>query len=48
MGKRIAAKNWQLDFDISEKKMSFKKLLLYRIEKLTGRRYFIYRNYKII
>jgi hypothetical protein len=48
MQNRIAAKNWQIDFDIKTKKMSFKKLLLYRIEKLTGRRFFIYRNYRII
>jgi hypothetical protein len=48
MQKRITAKNWKMDLDISKKKMSFKKLLLYRIEKLTGRRFFIYRNYKII
>lgn len=48
MKKRIAAKNWQIDFDTRKKKMSFKKLLLYRVEKLTGRRFFTYRNYKII
>ena len=48
MQKRIAAKNWQIDFDIRKKNMPLKKLLLYRFEKWTGRRYFIYKNYKII
>lgn len=45
---RIAEKNWQADFDTSKKRFSFKDLLLYRIEKLTGKRLFDYKNYKII
>ena len=48
MKERIAARNWQLDFDIREKKMPLKKLLVYKLEKLTGRRFFVYKNYKII
>ena len=48
MKKRIETKNWQLDFDVSKKKMPLKDLLLYRIEKLTGKRFFTYKNYKVI
>jgi hypothetical protein len=48
MKKRIAEKNWQVDIDTRKKKMPFKKLLLYNIEKLTGRRFFDYKNYKIV
>lgn len=47
MKKRIAEKNWQIQFDIHKKKMPFKKKLLYYFEKLTGRRFFSYKNYKI-
>jgi len=48
MQKRIAEKNWTANFDTSKKLFSFKDLLLYRIEKITGRRLFAYTNYKII
>jgi glycosyltransferase involved in cell wall biosynthesis len=48
MQKRIADKNWQANFDVRKKKFSFPDLLLYKIEKLTGKRLFDYRNYKII
>ena len=48
MLKRIAEKNWQVNFDVHRKKFSFKDHLLYRIEKLTGKRLFDYRNYRII
>ena len=48
MKNRIAEKNWQIDFDITKKKFSFKDQLLYWIEKRTGRRLFDYRNYRII
>ena len=48
MVKRIAEKNWQVNFDVRRKKFSFKDHLLYRIEKLTGKRLFDYRNYRII
>ena len=45
MQKRIAEKNWNLDFDTSQKKFSFKDRVLYRLEQLTGRRLFRFRNY---
>ncbi len=48
MQQRIAEKNWQVNFDTAKKRFSLKDLLLYRIEKLTGKRLFDYRNYKII
>ncbi len=46
MKKRIAEKNWQIQFDTNKKKMPFKKRILYYFEKLTGRRFFSYKNYK--
>jgi hypothetical protein len=48
MQKRIAEKNWKADFDTSRKRFSATKRLLYHIEKLTGKRLFDYRNYRII
>ena|SRR5690606_29662445 len=48
MHQRIKDKNWQLDFDLTKKKLSFKDWLLYKIEKLTGKRLFNYRNYRVI
>ncbi len=45
MQKRIAEKNWQLNFDVAKKKFSFKDKLVYRLEKLTGIRLFRFRNY---
>ena len=48
MKERINKKNWELNLDISKKKFSFKDLLLYRFEKLTGKRLFDFKNYKII
>ncbi|MBC7509016.1 MAG: glycosyltransferase family 2 protein [Ferruginibacter sp.] len=46
--KRIKEKNWHLELDISKKHFSFKNKLLYYVEKLTGKRLFNFRNYKII
>jgi hypothetical protein len=48
MQKRVAAQNWQADFDIRRKNFSPKDRLLYRIEKLTGKRLFDYKNYRIV
>ena len=48
MQQRIKDKNWQLDFDLTKKKLSFKDWLLYKIEKLSGKRLFNYRNYRVI
>jgi hypothetical protein len=48
MQKRIAAKNWTANFDTSKKRFSLKDGILYRIEKLTGKRLFAYKNYTVI
>jgi hypothetical protein len=48
MRDRIAQKNWELDIDISQKRFTFKKWIMYVIEKVTGKRLFAFRNYKLI
>jgi glycosyltransferase involved in cell wall biosynthesis len=48
MQKRIAEKNWQANLDVTKKRFSFTDHLLYKIEKITGKRLFDYRNYKVI
>ena len=50
MQKRLAATNWSLDIDLKEldKKMSFRRKVLQKIEDLTGWRISEYRNYKIV
>lgn len=48
MEERIAGKNWKFEHDISRKNMTFKKRILYMIEKLTGYRIGEYRNYRLI
>jgi len=45
---RIEQKNWVIDLDVSKKKLSFKKFILYYFEKWTGIRPFDFKNYKII
>lgn len=46
--KRIEEKNWNYDLDISQKKFSAKDKILFWLEKKTGKRFFYFRNYKII
>ena len=48
MQKRIAEKNWQVNFDPRKKNFSFKDNLSYRFEKMTGIRPFEYKNYRVI
>lgn len=48
MRDRIESKNWNLMLDTRKKRFSFKDTLLYRFEKLTGKRLFAYKNYRII
>jgi len=48
LAKRIAEKNWDVKFDLSKKRFSFKDKLLYWFEKTTGIRLFDFKNYKII
>jgi len=45
---RIERKNWFFEHDISKKNLKGKRKILYSIEKLTGKRLFEYKNYKII
>jgi len=45
---RIERKNWTFEHDISKKNLKGKRKILYHIEKLTGKRLFEYKNYKII
>ncbi|MEO5648186.1 MAG: glycosyltransferase family 2 protein [Chitinophagaceae bacterium] len=45
---RIEQKNWEINFDLSKKRFSFKDKLLYWFEKKTGIRLFDFKNYKII
>ena len=46
--KRIEEKNWDIKFDLTKKRFSFKDKLLYWFEKKTGVRLFDFKNYKII
>lgn len=48
MKHRIEAKNWEVSLNSSRKKFSPKEWLLYKIEQLTGKRLFTFRNYKIL
>ncbi|MEO6314046.1 MAG: glycosyltransferase family 2 protein [Chitinophagaceae bacterium] len=48
MQDRINKANWQLDIDTSKKHFSLKGRVLYAIEKLTGRRLFDYKNYRLV
>ena len=46
--KRIKDQNWNVVFDVSKKRFSFKDKLLYWFEKKTGIRLFDFKNYTII
>lgn len=48
MQKRISEKNWHVDLDVTKKRFTFKKRLMYLLEKTTGIRLFSFRNYKLI
>lgn len=48
MHARISEKNWEVELDVTQKRFSAKKKLLYLVEKLTGKRLFTFKNYKII
>jgi hypothetical protein len=48
MQERIAARNWEFVFDTNRKNLSFKNRLLFLLEKITGRRWFEYKNYHLI
>lgn len=48
MEKRISNCDWDFHFDVRKKRFSFRKYLLYLVEKWTGIRLFEYRNYKLL
>jgi hypothetical protein len=48
MQQRIQDKNWEVEIDISRKRFSFKKRVMYWLEKLTGKRFFAFRNYRLV
>ena len=48
MQARIAAMDWDFEFDARKKRLPFKEKLLAAIERLTGRRLFEFRNYRLV
>lgn len=48
MQKRISEKNWHIDLDVTKKRFTFKKWVMYILEKATGIRLFSFRNYKLV
>lgn len=48
MQKRISKKNWHVEIDVTRKRFTFKKWVMYILEKITGKRLFSFRNYEII
>lgn len=48
MKNRIAAKNWHVELDISQKKFRLKGKILFWLEQKTGKRFFDFRNYKLL
>lgn len=48
MQKRINEKNWDVQIDVTQKRFTLKKYLLYLLEKFTGVRPFTFKNYKLI
>lgn len=48
MQKRISEKNWTVEIDVTRKRFTFKKWVMYILEKITGKRFFSFRNYEII
>jgi hypothetical protein len=48
MHTRIAQRDWDFDFDIKKKNFGLRQRILFFLEKITGVRWFEYKNYKII
>ncbi len=48
MQKRISEKNWTVKIDVTRKRFTFKKWVMYFLEKITGKRLFSFRNFEII
>ena len=45
---RIARMNWKFDYDISRNKLKLKDRFKNTLEKITGERFFDYKNYRVI
>lgn len=48
MESRIKRMNWNFEHNLKEKKLSLKNWFMHVVEKLTGKRFFEYRNYREI
>jgi len=48
MQELIRQKNWHFSADISRKNFTLKGWFHYWAEKLTGKRFFEYKNYKVV
>jgi hypothetical protein len=48
MEKRIAAADWKFEYDVSKKKLKLKDRVLSILERLTGRKLFRYKNYRLL
>ncbi|MDR1022758.1 MAG: hypothetical protein LBL94_05755 [Prevotellaceae bacterium] len=48
MRQRVDSMNWQFEFDTSKRRLSFTHRVLEWVEKRTGKRFFEFRNYRLI
>lgn len=48
MATRIAQQDWSFNYDPTRHNMTLKEKLLRWVEKITGKQFFIFRNYKIV
>lgn len=48
MQERVASVDWLFEHDIREKRLSLKNQFLQWLEKLTGKQFFVYKNYRVI
>lgn len=48
MQKRISEQDYDLKLDISRKNLSFKDRVMYFVEKITGKRFFEFKNYRVM
>lgn len=48
MQPRVQRQNWQVDIDVTRKRFKLKNRVLHWVEKLTGKRLFEYRNYRLV
>jgi len=46
MNNRVSSMNWSFEHNIREKKLSLKNLVMHWVEKITGKRFFEYKNYR--